>query len=180
MQTLVVRRVVAYLVDSVVIFALFASLHVALWFGTGGGVHGAVGELASPWANWLWVFLVNTAIAGGLYLAVTESSPRAATLGKQALGIRIESEGTMTFGRAYLRALVKLVPWEMFHVALMFFAVQTSAETPLAFELVQPGYTIFNGLGWLLIVIYLAMAAFGQGRPPHDRISGTRVVRSSS
>jgi uncharacterized RDD family membrane protein YckC len=52
-----------------------------------------------------------------LYFAINESSPRQATWGKQRLGIRVaDSDGRrISFGRAFLRTLLKFVPWEIAH-----------------------------------------------------------------
>lgn len=52
-----------------------------------------------------------------LYFAINESSPRQATWGKQRLGIRVTDSNGMriSFGRAFLRTLLKFVPWEIAH-----------------------------------------------------------------
>jgi uncharacterized RDD family membrane protein YckC len=52
-----------------------------------------------------------------LYFAINESSPRQATWGKRRLGIRVTDSNGMriSFGRAFLRTLIKFVPWEIAH-----------------------------------------------------------------
>jgi len=52
-----------------------------------------------------------------LYFAINEASPRQATWGKQRLGIRVTDSNGMriSFGRAFLRTLLKFVPWEIAH-----------------------------------------------------------------
>jgi uncharacterized RDD family membrane protein YckC len=52
-----------------------------------------------------------------LYFTVSESSPRQGTWGKQKLGIQVTDANGLriSFGKAFLRTLLKFVPWEIAH-----------------------------------------------------------------
>jgi uncharacterized RDD family membrane protein YckC len=86
---------------------------------------GLLGRTHSPWFRSLFsnrvlaqliAFLLVT-LPITIYFAVSESSPRQATWGKQKLGIQLmDSDGMrISFGKAFLRTLLKFVPWEIAH-----------------------------------------------------------------
>ena len=93
-RTVAVRRLFAFAVDWFVV--------VVLW---GGGICGAVvianggkpPQLGSPWAGQAITFLTIT-VPFTLYLALCESSPMRASLGKRALGLVVSQE---TGGRLF-------------------------------------------------------------------------------
>ncbi|MBK6939568.1 MAG: RDD family protein [Planctomycetes bacterium] len=111
-----VRRVAAYLVD----VALVAAVMV-------GGVHFGLiqnlelqPELKPPSVLlWVWV-LVTMSLPTWIYFAAFESSSWQATLGKRLLRIVVTDMDTqrLSFRHALVRTWIKLLPWELIHVAL--------------------------------------------------------------
>lgn len=111
-----VRRVAAYLVDVVLLAAVMV-----------GGVHfgliqslGLQPDLKPPsLVLWLWV-VATMSLPTWIYFAAMESSPWQATLGKRLLRIVVTDMDTqrLTFRHALARTWIKLLPWELIHVAL--------------------------------------------------------------
>jgi uncharacterized RDD family membrane protein YckC len=93
------RRLLAYLIDALVIGALQLGLFAAAIPGT----------TLEPKA--IATSLAVRGAATWAYFALMESSPLQATLGKLALGIRVEHEGggPLTFRRASLRYYLKIL-----------------------------------------------------------------------
>lgn len=91
------RRLLAFLIDGLVVLGVQMGLLVMSIATPAGDYRAGVTSLA-----------VRAAVTWA-YFAVLESSPLQATLGKLALGIRVEDRrgGTLSFGRASLRYWMK-------------------------------------------------------------------------
>lgn len=104
-----------------------------------------------------------------LYFAVSEVSPRAATLGKRVFHLRVvttKGKG-MTFGRSLLRSALKFAPWELAHFAIWnAFIFPSSAE--------NLGIAALVGC-YLLAFTYLIGLILKPHRPLYDRLAGTVV-----
>lgn len=165
------RRSVASAWDFAVIVAWFAGL-------TGAGV---VVRLLEPEVGAtlpadelplvdLVVFAI-TVVPVGIYLTVTEAGPRQASWGKQRAGLRVVSgadgdpPGPL---RVITRTAVKLLPWQLAHLAVARFIVGVDPSpavwTAYALSLLLPAASI--GMAW----------RDPQARALHDRLAGTRVV----
>ncbi|MEM7054986.1 MAG: RDD family protein, partial [Pseudomonadota bacterium] len=120
----------------------------------------------------IWrVLLINFSLPVWLYFIVFESSTRAATPGKRLVGLRVklQPEATPTWPRIVLRTAIKLIPWELAHIAS--FAL---APADGSFTMLQAGLLT---LAWLLMLMYLFVvwrSRGGQGL--HDRLAGTQIV----
>ncbi|AXH94893.1 RDD family protein [Ornithinimicrobium avium] len=105
-----------------------------------------------------------------VYLSVTESSRRRATLGKRWAGLVVvdASGGRAGTGQVWLRNIVKALPWEIAHLGVTraIFEVQTAAAITL---------TVLS----LVLAAACAAPALIGGRGLHDRMAGTRVERAS-
>lgn len=116
------------------------------------------------------VFTVLTVLPYLAYLALTESSPRHATLGKQWAGlVVIGAEGCPPGrGRVWLRNLVKALPWQLAHlgVSRAIFEIQVLAGV---------GATVLS----LVLVAACALPALAGRSGLHDLTAGTRVTRRS-
>ena len=162
------RRLAAYAIDWSV-FASWAGVVFAVaWLGQGG-------ELAWPANPWLAQALgfSLTTLPFGLYFALMECSARQATLGKRILGLRVVTVGggRPSRVRCLARAAVKLLPWELGHLA-------TYQLTALGPEQDAPAWLIVAftaalvGAAWFVVSLWSA-----SGRTPYDHLAGTLVVR---
>ncbi|GGK62477.1 RDD family protein [Ornithinimicrobium pekingense] len=105
-----------------------------------------------------------------LYLFVTESSPRSASLGKRWAGLVVAGAtgGPARTGQVFARNVVKALPWQVAHLGV----------SRAVLEVQLP-------IGMTLVVLSLVLAAACMvpslvgGRGLHDRVAGTRVQRAS-
>jgi uncharacterized RDD family membrane protein YckC len=100
------RRFLAYIIDSIILFAVLSLFGVSGWPGDA-----EMKKIIEGTAQFNMNAYAITLVAWWIYGAVLESSPWQATLGKMALGISVaDSEGRrLSFGRALARNVAKLV-----------------------------------------------------------------------
>lgn len=104
------------------------------------------------------------------YLTVTEAGARQASWGKRRVGLRVDASdgGRPSWGRVAGRNAVKLLPWELAHIAVA--RLILGVDDPVT---IGATYT----LSLLIPVVSITMAGRDQQRRAlHDRIAGTRVV----
>ena len=106
-----------------------------------------------------------------LIAARAESGPSAATWGKRREGLRVTTgSGTPGIGRALARNTAKIaIPWSLGHLV----AFSAASGRLDGGDAVAMGGTILVDV---LLVVMVAMTVAGAGRPPHDRVAGTRVI----
>jgi len=160
------RRALAYLLDCALLAGLVVTTQLGLRLVLGSGFP----ALATGLQIEAWV-LLTVSLPIWFYFAGFESSVWQATPAKRLLGLRVTtlSGQRQSRGRALLRTVVKLLPWELTHLTLLLPTPLWDAATP---EL-RPGLWIVYGL----LAAYLLCAAFTSHRQaPHDLMAGTLVV----
>jgi uncharacterized RDD family membrane protein YckC len=171
------RRLLGFLVDYLLI-SVYLGLLTAISF-----IIQAAGPVAFPPATGLdprltghAVQLLTLTLPVLLYFALAEAARRQATLGKQAVGVKVVTQdgGRPTLRRSLARSAVKFLPWELAHAALWVGeGVPFTASlvlTPLSWGLLATAN--------LLAIGYLVSLFVGTRRTPYDRLAGTVVVRS--
>ncbi|HSP59814.1 MAG TPA: RDD family protein [Ornithinimicrobium sp.] len=113
---------------------------------------------------------LGTVVPYVLYLALAESSPARATLGKRVghLVVAGEHGGRAAAGAVWVRNLVKASPWQLAHLGV------SRAVLDL-----QPGAAMVLVLLSLVLVAACAVPSLVGGRGLHDRLAGTRVERAT-
>ena len=170
----VVARVIAYLVDCLVLFAGLLVWQAALYVFNPIVRAVQSGQQPSSAKLHLWVFATAT-IPFLFYFALTQSSARQATPGMRLLKLKLISVGggPVRFGQALLRAAVLLIPFELNH-AVMFHLTPRDGQPPTA--MFWLGYIIV----WALIALYIAAIPLTRRRQSvHDLLTGTAVVAVS-
>lgn len=111
------RRTAAYLLDIVVLALGLGLVHYVLYYAVHGGARPAFTK--NGWLLEAYT-LTTVSLPVWIYFAVCESSARGATLGKRILGLRVAGlDGErITLKTAIGRTLIKLLPWELTHVAI--------------------------------------------------------------
>jgi uncharacterized RDD family membrane protein YckC len=169
------RRIAALLIDYGLILGwmvIIAAVSAGIAVATGG------------YANWLaWGTTVAQLLGFavlvlpvGIYLFVTESSARQATIGKRVLRLRVVArDGSRAPAwRILVRTVVKLLPWEIAH----FFVWHTVAAASGG-GVFPPWLIIGLVIADVLPIAYvLTVAIEPERRGPHDLVAGTRVVRA--
>ena len=166
----VIRRLGAYAVDAVLLFVTFGLL---LGSAFSFVFYLTVGFewMQNGWLFWAYVFTV-VSLPLWLYYSLFESGVRKATIGMRLLGLRVTGLNgeRISFGRALLRTVVKLIPFEFNH-AVMFLPVPMASEPNPAF---RPGFILVG----VLMIVYLASVILTRRKQSiHDLVAGMLVVR---
>jgi uncharacterized RDD family membrane protein YckC len=167
--SVLVRRLVAYLVGILLLFTAIVITQFGLEALTGGWPIRLL-TTGPRMEGWVWL---SVSLPTYLYFALSESSVHQATAGKRLLGLRVTDTAgkRIGYGRALLRTIVKLIPWEVTHLSIFL-------PTPI----------LTNGQGGFLpglitanvsILVYLAVIVMTAGkRGIHDLAAGTIVQRA--
>ncbi len=105
-----------------------------------------------------------------VYLTVTEARPAQATWGKRRGGLLVVGPGGRRpgWGRAAARNAVKLLPWQLAHIAVARLILGVDDVVTIV---------VTDGLAIVIPVVSVAMVVLDpQRRALHDRVAGTRVV----
>lgn len=119
--------------------------------------------------------LLTISLPSWLYFIALDASSRGATLGKRLMGLRVErvGGGRVSLGRAALRTMLKMAPWELTHSTLL-------VPVPLwgAGALITEGQVIRLAAAYAVMFLYLAalVKSGGTGGIP-DLAAQTRVAR---
>lgn len=160
---LFLRRVAAYMTDMLLLFAVLAPLGMA--------VSWAIGYRAETGPEIWHVLLLNFSLPVWLYFIGFESRRAGATPGKRLLRIQVintDTERSPAPLRVLARTAIKLLPWELVHIAMFALARDGGETLPFQWALL--------GLAYALMLVYLIDAFVSGGRrAPHDRLAGTRI-----
>jgi uncharacterized RDD family membrane protein YckC len=168
----VIRRVLAYAIDAVLLFFAFPLILGAvcglIFYLTVG-----FGWMQNGLLFWLYVFS-TVSIPFWLYYSLLESSARQATFGMRLFGLQVaDIEGKrIGFGRALLRTVVKLLPFELNHLVLFLPAPIWSDPQP-EFRF---GFAVVNAL---MILYIVTMFLTNRKQSVHDLVAGTIVVNAN-
>lgn len=145
----------------------------------------AFGPFAAQWSEFLsspvrmdlFAFAVSVCPVI-VYFALGESSASAATWGKRRAGIWVldVSGRRLGKGRAFARAFLKFLPWQMAHTAMFHIpGFPLDSGDP-------PDWTVALLIGsWLFVGIYLVgLSSFMGRRTLYDRLVGSCVYIDST
>jgi len=105
-----------------------------------------------------------------VYLTTCESGGRQASLGKRLTGLRVISpgRGRLAVPRAGARNAVKLLPWQLAHIAVARLILGSGAPVVIA---------VTYCLSLMIPCVSIVMAwRDAEHRALHDRLAGTRIV----
>lgn len=164
------QRLAAYAIDAVLLFTVFGLLLSAI---PGTILYLTIGFewMQNGFLAWAYVFS-TVSLPVWLYFSFFESGERQAAVGMRSLGLRVTGLGgeRLSFKRALLRTVVKLIPFEINH-AVMFLPVPLMNDP-------NPDFRYGFILVQLLVIVYLASAILTRRRQSiHDLAAGTIVVR---
>jgi uncharacterized RDD family membrane protein YckC len=169
------KRLKAFGLDYLIIFTYIAAL-LGVNYGlilVGGGLDEISPLFASTLAKDALAF-VTLILPVILYFSLQESSTRQATWGKRKAGLRvISAKGeTLTRGRAFVRSLIKFLPWQIAHTSI--YHIEGFPFAP-----VEPPPMVWFGFGlaYLLVGIYIVSALVSKKhRTPYDWLAGAYMV----
>lgn len=165
---LVIRRLVAFALDWVVLFAVFVAPQFLLAVVLDNWV---LDYDSPPLLSWAWVTL-TVSVPSWMYFVLSDSSMSGATVGKRLmrLSVRDGFGERLSRGRALIRTAVKLLPWEASHVMVFF-------PEPFGDELTTAKIVMLVIVDALLLV-WLAAPFLDRPRHRalHDRAAGSGVL----
>lgn len=164
-NSLMLRRSLAFLADILLLFVVLAPL--------GFLIQQLLGIKPTNGSGVAVTLLWNFSLPAWSYFTLSDCSDRGSTPGKRLLGIRLRSRSHqgISFGRALLRTAVKLLPWELAHIAA--FALSADLSQFSASQ------SIGIGLANVLWLTYLLVAVITKGkRSIHDFVAGTEVQQN--
>lgn|GEM_PF-538892 len=170
------RRILAYLIDSLIAFLVFVLVAQLLVFvPLRHLLIGSEDWFRSGWNAQVYT-LLTMSLPTWLYFALAEFSPWGATLGKRLFKLRTvtqATQGTMTLLQSLAHAMVKLLPWEVAHLA-------NNLPAPMWYD-PDPGFRIAFLLAPLLVSGYIALAFLTKERQSlHDLAAQTIVLSAVS
>jgi uncharacterized RDD family membrane protein YckC len=160
---LISRRVLAYLLDIVLLFLVLAPVGALIQWLFMENFPQTGPEI---WRTLLW----NFSLPVWIYFTINESSAHGGTVGKRMPGLRVTgTEGAkLSLGWGLLRTAVKLLPWELVHLS----AFALSGDMTVLTAVQTIGLTTAN----LLVLVYALLLLFTNGaRSLHDFATGTKV-----
>lgn len=166
---LFIRRLIAFGIDCTVLFAVLAAPQFAIMVLTGRWF---LDQDSASVLTWAWVF-VSIVVPSFAYFTVCDGLRDGVTIGKRL--VRLSARPTdglpMTWQRAAIRNVVKLIPWEATHI--MIFFPEPFSDDPLSI-----GKMVLMWLANVLLVVWLAVPLLDRPlyRAIHDRLARTRVM----
>ena len=109
-----------------------------------------------------------------LYFTFQESSPKQSTWGKRKAGIRVVNAdgGRLTRVQAFVRSLVKMIPWQIAHTSLFHIPGWPTTVTTIP-SAVTAGFVLM----YVLVGLYIASALISKKhRTPYDWVVGSYVI----
>jgi uncharacterized RDD family membrane protein YckC len=167
----VISRVLAYAVD---VILLFIAIPLTLGAVCAFVLYLTVGFdwMQNGFLFWLYVFL-TVSIPCWLYYSLSESSARQATPGMRLFGLQVTgTDGKrIGFGRALLRTIIKLLPFEINHLVMFL-------PTPIWSD-PNPGFRVWFVVHVLMILYFATMFLTQRRQSVHDLVAETVVVNAT-
>jgi len=161
------RRIVAYLVDYALLFAVLIQYLVSVV--TRGFPYNL---LKTGLQIELWI-LLTVSLPVWLYFIFSEHSAHQATFGKRLLSVRVTrvTGARISFAQAILRTAIKLLPWELTHLSLML-------PVPMWWD-PTPNMRVGIVIAYVLLGVYVLVMLLNRRRQSlHDMIAQTVVVET--
>jgi uncharacterized RDD family membrane protein YckC len=164
-MALIIKRIVAYIVDGGIAFGL-AMIPQLITIN----LTGIQNQIESGYVMELWVLTTISPLVWS-YFILMEASDKHATFGKRLLGLQVQSQTAqpLTPKQIIGRTGLKLLPWEMAHVTVLIPEILVYQDE-FTFRF---GFIVVYGL----IFIYLGVMIWQKGkRAPYDMLLDTAVV----
>ena len=166
-----IKRTLAYLIDC---FIAYAAVMLLIQWALLSQIRDQLG-ISMEWFRvsthmQLYVFL-TISVPVWTYFALMDSKAARGTWGKRVFKLRVlgkTGQESPRTGRSYLRTFLKLLPWEIAHVGVIF-------PTPLYFE-AEAALRPWTYVGIALLICYVLSMIFSKkGQTVYDLILGTQV-----
>jgi len=167
------KRSLAYFIDCSIAYTL---VMLVIQWAIFSNIRGSIG-IDDEWFknSWNMEFYVLSSISVPvwMYFIYFDSRKTKGTFGKRLLKLQVLDANSqqMSFGKSFARTLLKLAPWEIAHIGVVF-------PIPMHYA-TDPQIRILTIVGIALFMAYaLSILLNAQDRSLYDWILGTRVVSS--
>lgn len=170
------KRLLAFFIDYLAI-----SLYLVVLLVIGLALARSRGDLTSmstSVARMDAIAFFTTVLPVALYFILLEGGQNQATIGKRRLGLRVakvHSGSRLTTSQSVVRTAVKLLPWQLAHLALV--------RIPgWPFDVQEPPtyVVVLLVVVWVLVLGYIGSIIWSKGRRSlYDRVAGSQLVANS-
>ncbi|WP_160114719.1 RDD family protein [Aquimarina sp. AU474] len=161
----------AYLIDCIICYSL---VMLVIQWAILSNIRESLG-ITEEWfkssLNMELYVLISISIPVWAYFVYFDSNKTKGTFGKRILklSVRDQENKTMSLSKSFQRTILKLAPWEIAHLGVIF-------PTPIYFEN-EPDIRILTIVGILLFSIYMISIVFNtNGQSLYDKLIGTKVI----
>jgi|WetSurMetagenome_2_1015567.scaffolds.fasta_scaffold521968_1 uncharacterized RDD family membrane protein YckC len=164
----VFKRIIAYSFDCLIAFSVLVIPQIIIFLVTGGAWFTSL-KTSTQIESWI---LLTISIPVWLYFSIFESSKSGAAFGKKLFHLRVcnYQQEKLKFGQAFLRTIIKLLPWELTHISLMFPEPLWNSAIPSRFP--TGLYLVYS-----LLILYIAIPFFNKRKQSlDDMIARTFVI----
>jgi len=167
-----IQRTLAYFIDC---FIAFAAVMLIIQWGILSHLRSYIGIIDSWFQNSLnmqFYVLTTISLPVWIYFTYFDSKKSKGTFGKRVFKLEVKNNKhqSISLRKAFIRAFLKLLPWEIAHVGVIW-------PTPVYYEN-EPTVRILTYVGLLLFAAYvISILTDPYRRALYDRIIGTSVVR---
>lgn len=169
------KRALAYLLDCLLCYSII--MLVVQWaiLSPIRESMGITDEWFSNSLNLELYVLVSISFPVWMYFAYFDSNKFRATFGKRLMKLSVcDCRGRkLVLGKSLLRTVLKLLPWELIHLGIVF-------PTPMYFE-EEPSIRTLTLVGTFLFIVYALSIFFNSDRQSiYEKLIGTNVIEFKS
>jgi uncharacterized RDD family membrane protein YckC len=115
--------------------------------------------------------LLTISLPVWLYFSISDSSSKKGSFGKRWMKLQvlnIRNSAKLSFGQSFIRTILKLLPWEIAHIGVIFPVPLYYSEIPELRWLTVLGLVLF-------FVYFIGIVLDAQSRTLYDQLLGTQV-----
>ena len=169
------KRALAYLIDCVLCYSVVMLLIQWLLISN---IRESIG-MTDSWFEQSWnlqsYVWITISIPVWLYFTYFDSVRSKGTYGKRVMGLTVLDNNNQRIGlwKSFQRAILKLLPWELSHVGIIF-------PTPMYFE-EEPSVRVLSIVAITLLIAYtLSIILNSDNRSLYDNLLRTKVIKEGS
>lgn len=165
------KRALAYIIDCTI---CYAAVMLIIQWAILSNIRESIG-ITNEWfkssLNMELYVLISISLPVWAYFTYFDSNKSKGTFGKRILKLSVYNTNhqKMGLGKSFQRTFLKLLPWEIAHLGVIF-------PTPMYFEN-EPTLRILTFIGMLLFIIYMSSILLNKnGQSIYDKMIGTKVI----
>ena len=166
------RRTLAYMLDCMIVFSVIMLLLQWLILTPVRGYFG-IDELWFHDSSNMYMYVLFTiSLPIWLYFSWFDSYKSSGTIGKRLMKLRVLNQTQLTvigLPKSFLRTLLKLLPWELAHIGVIFPVHMFYAENPDLRILLIIGLVLF-------IIYFFSIVTSKDSSSLYDKLLGVNVI----